>query len=109
MKQQEVICQNHRICSPPGHQVYHRQKPVRRLHNPPLKLNEWLLNVLNRLLFVAVLSEQFKMTFCDFPSFLRFCYICFIRSNLAYLCPNMIDLNVVDLSERRSEEVISFF
>ena len=35
-------------------------------------------------------------------------YMRIIRSNLAYLCPNMIHANVVDLSERRSEEVISF-
>ena len=61
--------------------------------------------------------EFWKLTFCNFPSFfsfsikafLRFFKMCFIRSNLAYLCPNVIYFNVVDLSERRSEEVISFF
>ena len=28
---------------------------------------------------------------------------------IAYLCPNMINFDVVDFSERRSEEVVSFF
>ena len=36
--------------------------------------------------------------------------MCFIRSTLAYLCPDMINFNVVHgFSDRRSEEVISFF
>ena len=32
-----------------------------------------------------------------------------VRRTIAYLCLNMIDFVVVDFSERRSEEVISFF
>ena len=35
--------------------------------------------------------------------------MCFIRRTIAYLCPNMINFDVVDFSEHRSEEVISFF
>ena len=60
MKLQEVIFfLNHRNCSPPRLGVRRRQKPVRWLHNWPLKLNEWLLNVLNRLLPWSSLGEQF--------------------------------------------------
>ena len=33
--------------------------------------------------------------------------MCFMRR--AYLCPNMIHFDAVNFSERRSEEVISFF
>ena len=32
-----------------------------------------------------------------------------LRSIKAYLCPNMINFDTVDFSERRPEEVISFF
>ena len=32
-----------------------------------------------------------------------------LRSIKAYLCPNMINFDAVDFSERRPEEVISFF
>ena len=35
--------------------------------------------------------------------------ILLLRSIKAYLCPNMINFNGVDFSERRPEEVISFF
>ena len=35
--------------------------------------------------------------------------MCFIRRTIAYLCLNMINFDAVDLSEHRSEEVISFF
>ena len=35
--------------------------------------------------------------------------MCFIRRTIAYLCLNMIDFDAVGFSERRSEEVISFF
>ena len=40
MKSQEVNFQNHRNCLPLGLGVRSRQKPLRRLRNPPLKLNE---------------------------------------------------------------------
>ena len=44
-KKEEVISdkwffKNHRNCSPPNSRVCHGQKPVRWLHNLPLKLNE---------------------------------------------------------------------
>ena len=98
---------------PPGHRVQHRQKPVQRLHSPPLKLN----NILNRLLFVEVFSEQFLWFLKNF--LLQFHHIfllldksnplifqmCFIRSNIAYQCPNMIHFDVVDFRECHSEEV----
>ena len=32
-----------------------------------------------------------------------------LRSIKAYLCPNIINFDSVDFSERRPEEVISFF
>ena len=35
--------------------------------------------------------------------------MCFMRKTIAYLCLNMINFDAVDFSERRSEEVISFF
>ena len=35
--------------------------------------------------------------------------MCVIRKIIAYLCLNMINFDAVDFSERRSEEVISFF
>ena len=35
--------------------------------------------------------------------------MCFIRRHIVYLCPNMTNFAVVDFSERRSGEVISFF
>ena len=35
--------------------------------------------------------------------------MCFIRRTVAYVCLNMINFDEVDFSERRSEEVISFF
>ena len=34
--------------------------------------------------------------------------MCFIRRTIAYLCPNTINFDVVDFSERRSEDVIGF-
>ena len=56
------------------------------------------------------------MTFCNFITFFLFCksnllidemYV--IRRTIAYLCLNMVNFDAVDFSERRSEEVISFF
>ena len=35
--------------------------------------------------------------------------MCFIRSNIAYLYPNIIHFDAVNISEHRSEEVISIF
>ena len=35
--------------------------------------------------------------------------MCFIMSTTADLCPNMINFDVVDFSERRSKDVINFF
>ena len=35
--------------------------------------------------------------------------MCFIRRTVAYLCLDIINVDAVDFSERRSEEVISFF
>ena len=35
--------------------------------------------------------------------------MCFMRRIVAYLCLNMINFDAADFSERRSEEVISFF
>ena len=37
------------------------------------------------------------------------CQIFLLRSIKAYLCPNIINFGSVDFSERRLEEVISFF
>ena len=49
-----------------------------------------------------------------FSSFLMrenlvFFQIFLLRSIKAYLCPNIINFDSVDFSERRPEEVISFF
>ena len=57
------------------------------------------------------------MTFRDltaFFSFLKrenlvFFQIFLLRSIKAYLCPNIINFDSVDFSERRPEEVVSFF
>ena len=38
-----------------------------------------------------------------------FVFIFLLRSIKAYLCPNMINVDAVDFSERHPEEVISFF
>ena len=40
--------------------------PVRRLRNPPLKLNEYLLNVLNRPRPWSSLRARSVSSFCDF-------------------------------------------
>ena len=40
MKSQEVNFINRRNCSPLGHGVCHRKKPVWRLHNPPLNVHK---------------------------------------------------------------------
>ena len=84
MKSQEVNLQNHRNCSPLGLGVRSRQKPVRRLRNPPLKLN----NVLNRLppwsslraCSVGSFCNFQKITFWDFTAFFSF----LTRENLVF-------------------------
>ena len=35
--------------------------------------------------------------------------MCVIRCTIAYQSPNMINFDALDFSERRSEEVVSFF
>ena len=56
-----------------------------------------------------------KITFRDLTTFLSFLMrenvfqIFLLRSIKAYLCPNIIKFDSVDFSERRPEEVISFF
>ena len=58
------VFKNHTNCLPLGPGVRSRQKLVRRLRNPPLKFNEQLLHVLNRLphwclIAQSSLGEQF--------------------------------------------------
>ena len=57
-----------------------------------------------------------KITFRDLTAFSPFevrksCVfqIFLLRSIKAYLCPNIINFDCVDFSERRPEEVVSFF
>ena len=59
-----------------------------------------------------------KMTFRDLTAFFSFSkrenlvffqIFLLLRSIKAYLCPNIINFDRVDFSERRPEEVISFF
>ena len=55
-----------------------------------------------------------KILFCDFTAFSPFWrkqtfafQMCLLKSTLAYqMCPNMINFDVVDFSEFRSEEVM---
>ena len=50
----------------------------------------------------TVFSPFEARIYCVFLIFL-------LRSTKAYLCPNMIHFDAMDFSERRPEEVISFF
>ena len=89
---------NHRNCSPPGHWVRRGQSQYSS-YNPPLTLNEYLFNVLNRRPFVFTTFFLFgqKQPF-DFT-------MCFIRNTLiANQCQNMINFDVMVFRER--EEVI---
>ena len=60
--------------------------------------------------------DFWNTAFCNFTAFssfrkkqhFDFCFMCFMRRTIAYICPN-INFDVVDFSECRSEEVISFF
>ena len=110
---------NHRNCLPPRPGVCSRQKPVRLLHNPPLKSNEYLLHVVNRLPPWSSLGEQFlwfsKNNLLRFHqifslltevNFLNIFIMFSLRSFNAYLCPNMIHFDALDFSERRSKEVM---
>ena len=45
----------------------------------------------------------------DWSKLSFFFYMCLLRTNLPNLCPNMIHVDALDLSECHSEEVISFF
>ena len=70
--------------------------------------------------FVEAVSRQFLWFLL--PDILRFHWtfllfdksnplifqMCFYEDNLAYLCPNIINFNVVDFREHCSEEVIKF-
>ena len=81
------------------------------------------LNVLNRPLPWSSLGEQFlrfrKITSRNLTAFFSFLIrfflgvfeIFLLRSIKANLCPNtcIINFDIVDFSERRPEEVISFF
>ena len=79
------------------------------------------MNVLNRLPLWSLLSEQFlrfkKNVLSQFHSIFLlfdtskplFFQMFSLRSIKANLCPNMINFDGVNFSERRSEEVISFF
>ena len=61
--------------------------------------------------------DFWKMTFCNFTVFLSFLTkatlwfsdVLHEENQLICLCPNMIHFDGVDFSERRSEEVLSFF
>ena len=59
--------------------------------------------------------DFWKLTSCDSIAFIfslievNFFLMCLLRINLPNLCPNMIQVNVLDFSEWHSEEVISFF
>ena len=57
-------------------------------------------NNLSRFNLIFLLFDTRKS--CVFQIFL-------LRSIKAYLCPNIINFDSVDISERRPEEVISFF
>ena len=115
------IFKNHRNCLPLRLGVRSRQKPVRRLHNPPLKLNEYLLNVLLNTYWMLLSSVELalwaKNDLLWFNRIFRLFYtrkscvfqIFLLRSIKAYLYPNIINFESVDFSERRPKEVISFF
>ena len=66
---------------------------------------------------VSSFCDVWKFTFSRIYSiffFLTQANLCFhqmslLRSIKAYLCPNMINFDLVNFNERRSEEVIGFF
>ena len=57
---------------------------------------------------IALLRFQCIYLLFAWSNFLFF-YMCLLRTNLPYLCPNMIHVDALDFSECHSEEVISFF
>ena len=72
---------------------------------------------LSRRFSASSFCDFWKVTFSNFITFFsftakeifKFVLMCVIRRIIAYLCLNMINFDAVDFSERRSEEVISFF
>ena len=58
---------------------------------------------------MSSLCDFGKITFCDFTACFSFLTQANILKLTMYLCPNMINFDRVPFSERRSEEVISFF
>ena len=114
------IFKNHRNCLPLGLGV--RSRPVRRLSITRHWnwMNSYLMFWIGRLRGARSVSS-----FCDFLknylSWFNHIFLLFearkscvfliflLRSIKAYLCPNMINFDSVDFSERRPEEVISFF
>ena len=51
-----------------------------------------------------------KPYFLLFEARISSVFLIFLLRNIkAYLCPNMVNFDAVDFSERRPEEVISFF
>ena len=85
----------------------------------------YITSLWNWMFWIDGLSWRFSASsFCDFekspfaisshfsPFLLKQTLIfqmCFIRRTIAYWCLNMLNFDAMDFSERRSEEVISFF
>ena len=115
------IFKNYRNCLPLGLGDRNRQKPVRRLRNPPLKLNEfsywtfWIGCLRGARLelarwAVSAISKNdlswFDRIFLLFDTRKSCVFQIFLlRSIKAYMCPNIITFDGVDFSERRPEEV----
>ena len=60
--------------------------------------------------FSKTLHFVIKPYFLFFEARISCVFLTFLlRSIKAYMCPNMITFDAVDFSERRPEEVISFF
>ena len=103
------IFKNHRNCLPLGLGVRSRQNPVRRLRNPPLKLNKIAIECSDVELARWAVSAIFEnWPFVIYPHFLLFdrrkccvLQIFLLRSIKAYLCPNIVNFDSVDFSERR--------
>ena len=101
----------------PGWEFAAEKKPGAAV-NPPLKLNERLLNVLNknRLPPGSCFCDFRIVPFAILPPFLPsdpskslFSQMFFSRCLKGYLYPNMIKFDGVDFSERRSEEWCFFW
>ena len=65
--------------------------------------------------WVSSFCDFRKITFGDLTAFCFFwwekilCFSDILKSIQAYLCPNIINFDSMDFSERRPEKVISFF